>query len=287
MTNLPDIALSAKLGDYVKAYPGAKVGDLTIIEGFTQIWSGVEIGARVRVEAGVVFVKNVGAERVGSETTRVSDGVHLGAGSIIGLGVTIGLGAVIEPGTVVLQNIPANAVVGGAPARITGYTQTHTPNFEATQGRAVINNHETATQVGVGGVTLHRLKLVRDVRGDLSVGEFQNEVPFLPKRYFLVFDVPSEKVRGEHAHHRCHQFLVCVKGKCAVLVDDGCRRCEIELDAPNMGLYLPPLIWGVQYKYSPDAILLVFTSDYYDPADYIRDYQEFVATVQRSNQSSA
>ena len=129
-------------------------------------------------------------------------------------------------------------------------------------------------------MTLHRLKLVRDPRGDLSVGEFAREIPFEPMRYFLVFNVPSEHTRGEHAHYKCHQFLICVKGTCTVRVDDGQSRCEVQLNSPDLGIYIPPLTWGVQYKYSSDAVLLVFASDNYDANDYIRDYSEYKKYVE-------
>ena len=52
-----------------------------------------------------------------------------------------------------------------------------------------------------------------DIRGGLAVGELDRELPFQPKQFFLVFDAPSRKVRGEHAHKNLHQFLVCVKGE--------------------------------------------------------------------------
>ena len=123
---------------------------------------------------------------------------------------------------------------------------------------------------------MHRLPLVDDLRGSLSAGEFVAQIPFAPQRYFLVFDVPGKEVRGEHAHRQCHQFLVCVRGSLSVVVDDGASSEEVVLDAPNVGLYVPPMIWAVQYHYSADAMLLVFASDHYDPADYIRDYDEFV-----------
>ena len=133
----------------------------------------------------------------------------------------------------------------------------------------------------VGRVTLHRFRRVDDLRGTLSAGEFPTQVPFVPQRYFMVFDVPSKEVRGEHAHRKCHQFLVCARGSLTVVVDDGTTSEEIVLDAPHLGLYLPPMIWAVQYKYSEDALLLVFASDPYDPADYIRDYEEFRALIAR------
>lgn len=37
------------------------------------------------------------------------------------------------------------------------------------------------------------------------------------------------------------------------------------------------MIWGTQYRYSPDAVLLVFASEEYDSDEYIRDYDEFIA----------
>jgi hypothetical protein len=59
------------------------------------------------------------------------------------------------------------------------------------------------------------------------------------------------------------------------VADDGEHREEFVLDKPSLGLYLPPLTWAVQYKYTDDAVLLVFASDRYNPQDYIRDYDEF------------
>jgi hypothetical protein len=100
-----------------------------------------------------------------------------------------------------------------------------------------------------------------------------------------VFDVPSRETRGEHAHRACHQFLLCAKGSCAVVADDGVRRQEFLLDRPDLGLHLPPMIWGIQYKYTPDAVLLVFASELYDAADYIRDYDQFLGEVKSDYQS--
>jgi hypothetical protein len=131
----------------------------------------------------------------------------------------------------------------------------------------------------VPGVTLHKLKRVNDLRGDLCVGEFASLVPFVPRRYFLVFGVPSREVRGEHAHRRCHQFLVCVQGSVSVVVDDGSAREEVLLDAPDLGLHIPPMIWGTQSRYTPDAMLLVFASRRYEPSDYIRDYGRYQRLV--------
>lgn len=129
--------------------------------------------------------------------------------------------------------------------------------------------------IGIGGATLHRFPRVTDSRGSLTVGEFGRSIPFEAKRYFMVFDVPAMETRGEHAHRACHQFLICVRGSCTVVADDGHGRREIVLDRPDVGIHLPPMVWGIQYKYSVDALLLVFASHFYDSGDYIRDYAEF------------
>lgn len=125
------------------------------------------------------------------------------------------------------------------------------------------------------GARLVQLPHIVDLRGSLTFGEYDKHLPFDPKRYFVIFDVPSIEVRGEHAHRQQHQFLVCLKGSCSVVVDDTKSREEVILNKPNIGLYLPPMVWGIQYKYTADAVLLVLASDVYDGADYIRDYDEF------------
>jgi hypothetical protein len=65
----------------------------------------------------------------------------------------------------------------------------------------------------------------------------------------------------------------------AVVADDGEHRAEYVLDRPWLGLHLPPWTWGIQYKYSPDAVLMVYASHPYDPDDYIRDYDTFIQGV--------
>ena len=104
-------------------------------------------------------------------------------------------------------------------------------------------------------------------------------VPFVPRRWFLVYDVPSREVRGEHAHRVCHQFLVCVAGSVAVAVDDGEHRSEVLLDAPTLGIYIPPRVWASEFRYDPDSVLLVLASHEYDASDYIREYDVFLSEV--------
>jgi dTDP-4-dehydrorhamnose 3,5-epimerase-like enzyme len=128
----------------------------------------------------------------------------------------------------------------------------------------------------VTGVRLFDLPVIRDSRGSLSFAEYDQTLPFLPRRYFVVFNVGEGQTRGNHAHRTAHQLLACVKGSCLVDLDNGQTRDEIRLDRPELALYVPPKIWATQKEFSRDGVLLVLASEGYDPDEYIKDYDEFL-----------
>ena len=279
---------------FAHVLPGARVGaDCNLCDGVF-VENDVVVGDRVTVKCGVQLWDGVTLEDdvfVGPNATFTNDprprsrqrperfsrtvvrrGASIGANATILPGLEIGQQAMVGAGAVVTRSVPPFAIAVGNPARIVGYVGSEGAGQERP---AAAGASTPAGAVGVGAATLHELPLVKDLRGNLSVGEFERSVPFRPKRYFLVFDVPSKEVRGEHAHKKCDQFLICVRGACAVVVDDGTHRREVALDRPNLGLLIPAGVWGIQYKYTADAVLLVFASEYYDPDDYIRSYAEF------------
>jgi dTDP-4-dehydrorhamnose 3,5-epimerase-like enzyme len=179
--------------------------------------------------------------------------------------------AMVGAGAVVTHNAPPHSKLAGNPARIIGYVDA-TP--EAPAARLI---EEVRDAIPLGEATVYRLPRTEDMRGSLTFGEIHRHVPFEVKRYFLVFDVASEHIRGEHAHRTLHQFLVCVAGRCHVVTDDGTSRHEVVLDSPAKGVYIPPMVWSTEYKFTRDAVLLVLASEYYDSQDYIRDYSDFLA----------
>jgi dTDP-4-dehydrorhamnose 3,5-epimerase-like enzyme len=186
----------------------------------------------------------------------------------------------IGAGAVVTKSIPPRAIVLGNPAKIIGYVNAPQNNYKLFEAVNSSNFEKISIEkTSVNGVTLHHFPVVNDSRGDLIFGEFKKKIPFIAQRFFIITNVPSLEIRGEHAQLKCHQFLICTKGSCSVVFDDGKNREEVILGSPNKGIYLPAMTWAIQYKYSSDAVLLVFASDYYDNADYIRDYDNFLALL--------
>jgi acetyltransferase-like isoleucine patch superfamily enzyme len=253
------------------------VGDRVTLERGVQIWDGTTIEHDVFVGPNAIFthrrfgVSSDATQKCGR--TIVKAGASIGANATLLPGIVIGERAVVEAGTVVTRNVPPDAIVAGNPARIVGYTG---KKVLAPCGPSAVPSSPGAHASRVAGVTIHRLPLFEDLRGLLTVAE---PVAFEIKRFFLVFGVSSRDVRGEHAHRTLHQFLVCVHGECHLMVDDGRVKEEIALESPAIGVHVPPMVWAVQSRHSPDAVLLVLASDVYDPGDYVRDYDEFLQLV--------
>ena len=269
--------------DHVFIENDVVVGDRVTLKCGVQLWDGLRLEDDVFIGPNATFTNDIFPrskqypEAFGQ--TIVRKGASIGANATILPGITIGARAMVGAGAVVTRSVPPNAVVVGNPAKIVGYVDTADHEAETVTPASVT---EPVLQTSVRGVTLHRLKNVADMRGSLSVGEFGRDIPFEVKRYFLVYDVPSVEIRGEHAHRVCKQFLIAVKGSVHVVADDGSNREQFLLDKPGVGLYLPPMVWGIQYRYSPDAVLLVLASQHYDSADYVRDYDEFLGMTRGS-----
>lgn len=118
-----------------------------------------------------------------------------------------------------------------------------------------------------------------DSRGQLiSLEEFR-DIPFEIKRVYYMYDTGKEVRRGFHAHKSLQQILICIHGECKILLDNGKEKKVVPLEKPYEGLYVANNMWREMYDFSPDAVLMVLASDYYNEDDYIRNYDEFLKMV--------
>lgn len=292
-----DVGAGTRIWAFAHVLPGARIGaDCNICDGVF-VEDGVTVGDRVTLKSGVQLWTGIELEDdvfVGPNATFTNDpfprsrqyleeyprtvvraGASIGANATILPGLEIGQGAMVGAGAVVTRPVPPHAIVKGNPARIQGYVETSDISPEPSPPPSA-----GQTPLSVRGVHVQRLPEFVDLRGQLSTGDLPSDgVPFSPQRWFLVYGVPSRHVRGEHAHRTCEQFLICVSGQVMVAVDDGRNRAEVLLDAPTVGIYVPAGIWASQFRYDSDAVLLVLASLPYDPDDYVRNYDEFLASV--------
>lgn len=277
------IGSDCNICDHVFVENEVVIGDRVTIKCGVQIWDGVSLGDDVFVGPNVTFTNDpkprskVHLDEYAK--TVVAEGSSLGGGSVILPGIRIGRRAMVGAGAVVTKDVPPNAIVVGNPARIVGYVDA--PAEESAVDDMSVPVVELP-RVRVPGVELRTISHAVDLRGSLVAANFSSDLPFMPQRAFTVFNVPTKDVRGEHAHYKCKQFLICVVGSVSCVVDNGAARQEFRLNRPDLGLYMPPMTWGTQYNYTSDAVMLVLASHEYDPADYIRDYDEFLLLTAKS-----
>ena len=133
--------------------------------------------------------------------------------------------------------------------------------------------------------TVHDCKVfdlgkIENDRGNLTVVQSLETVPFDIKRVFYLYDIPGGEARGAHAHKACHQFLVAASGSFEVVLDDGHEKRTVYLNRPFKGLHIPPGIWAAEQEFSSGAVCLVLASEPYEETDYIRDYEDYLKHVQ-------
>lgn len=276
------IGENCNICDHVFIESDVIVGDNVTIKCGVQLWDGLRVEDNVFIGPNATFANDKFPRSKKHlekfPKTLLLKGSSIGANSTILPGITIGENAMVGAGAVVTKNVPPNAIVVGNPARIKGYSNVDS----VSRNRNFISDGKSLkSKVGVSGVEIYKLQVASDIRGDLSYAEYKKNIPFIIKRFFMVHNVPSKEVRGEHAHKKLEQFLICLNGSLSVIVDDGRRSVEIEMRPFDSGIYIPPMVWSIQYKYSDDAVLLVFASDVYREKDYIRDYKEFKRIIRK------
>lgn len=118
-----------------------------------------------------------------------------------------------------------------------------------------------------------------DKQGKLVAIEELKDCPFDVKRVYYIWDTLHDVVRGKHAHYDLKQVILCLKGSCDFILDDGTTRETVHLDDPSKGIYIDSFIWREFTNFSEDCVVLVLASELYNTDDYIYDYQEFLDKV--------
>jgi dTDP-4-dehydrorhamnose 3,5-epimerase-like enzyme len=124
---------------------------------------------------------------------------------------------------------------------------------------------------------LIHIPVVEDIKGNLAFIQ-KDTIPFEFKRVYYLFDVPSTSFRGGHSHINQQEFLIPLSGSFEVVLDDGKERTSFLLNKPNFGLLIETGIWRELQNFSSGAVCLVLASDVFEEEDYIRDYDDFLAS---------
>ena len=128
------------------------------------------------------------------------------------------------------------------------------------------------------------LPKIIDPRGNLTVTEGENYIPFAIKRTYWVYDVPAGESRGGHAHKECKEFLVAISGSFSVTLDNGKEKKTFLLNHPYQGLFIDVNIWRTLDDFSSGAVCLVLASERFEEEDYIRDYNDYLEYVKDKSQ---
>lgn len=229
------------------------IGDNVTIKCGVQLWNGITLEDNVFIGSNVTFCNDryprSGNSHFLLEKTLIKKGASIGANATILPGLTIGENSIIDAGTVVTKDVPPNVILcAGKPLK----------------------------KITKGYVELLHLKGHGDDRGCLIALENGNNLPFEVKRVYYIYGTKKNVARGFHAHRNLQQMLIAVNGRVSVKCEYGGHTETHELDTPEKGLLIDGLVWREMHDFSPDCVLAVLASEYYNEADYIRDYQTFL-----------
>jgi len=119
------------------------------------------------------------------------------------------------------------------------------------------------------------IPVAHDKRGNLSVIESGQNIPFQIKRVYYLYDVPGGTKRGGHAHRNLEQLIIAVSGSFDIILHNGKTQKKFMLNRSNCGLYVPKMTWREIENFSSGSVCLVLASEHYDESDYIRNFKEF------------
>jgi hypothetical protein len=130
-------------------------------------------------------------------------------------------------------------------------------------------------------IRIINLPKIEDERGNLSFIEEKNHIPFKIKRSYWIYDVPGGECRGSHAFKETEEFIVALSGSFDIILHDGYEVKKFSLNRSYYGLYIPRMTWRTIENFSTNSLALILASTPYINADYIRNFNQFLAYKKR------
>lgn len=137
--------------------------------------------------------------------------------------------------------------------------------------------------MSLSGCEIIELPKINDPRGNLTFVENQTHIPFNIKRVYYTYDVPGGAERGGHAHKELIQLIIAMSGSFDITLDDGFEKKKFHLNRSYFGLYVCSMIWREIDNFSSGSVCMVLASEFFDEADYYREYQDFLNAVRGKN----
>lgn len=148
--------------------------------------------------------------------------------------------------------------------------------FDSSSATPALLTSQFPKSRGLDDCRIIDLPKINDPRGNLTFIEGERHVPFEIRRVYYLYDVPGGAERGGHAHKDLHQLIIAMSGSFDVVLNDGRQQKRFHLNRSYNGMYVCPMIWRELDNFSSGSVCMVLASNLYDPADYFRNYDEFV-----------
>ncbi|MGM9704595.1 MAG: sugar 3,4-ketoisomerase [Prevotella sp.] len=123
------------------------------------------------------------------------------------------------------------------------------------------------------------LSKITDPRGNLTVAQSLDNIPFDIRRVYWLYDVPAGESRGGHAHKQCREIIIAVSGSFTVTLDNSTEKKTFLLNRPYEGLIIETGVWRTLDDFSSGAVCLVLASQEFDENDYIRHYEDYLEYI--------
>ena len=130
-------------------------------------------------------------------------------------------------------------------------------------------------------MTSSSFEIFRKKSGTLIPISLNKDIPFKPKRIFLIYG-NRKFVRGNHAHKKCSQFFLPIQGKMELSFIDKKNNKKVLLGAKKgRGILLKPLSWCKLSFKTKNAVIMVFCDREYEFNDYIEKYEDFIKIIKK------